>query len=174
MFVAEPSVIGGGATAAGMGHIVVMDDSPAQIALTKYSRNLWMHSRRNFPPMWNIVAAGTLWVAADAEEMAEVERKRGVYESIGVRAEVLDAAALAEAEPNLRAGIGGRAARARRCRGLSAVRRALSAWNARATAARKSAWAPPRTERRGACKLSDGTTSPPASRSTPRARGRRN
>ena len=34
VFVAEPNVIGGGATAAGMGHLVVMDDSPAQIALT--------------------------------------------------------------------------------------------------------------------------------------------
>ena len=34
--VVEPGPIGGGATAAGMGHIVVMDDSPAQIALTLY------------------------------------------------------------------------------------------------------------------------------------------
>ena len=53
------------------------------------------------------VSAGTLWVAADDEEMAEVERKRGVYESIGVRAEVLDSHALAEAEPNLRPGLAG-------------------------------------------------------------------
>ena len=30
-----------GATAAGMGHIVVMDDSDAQFALTKYSQDLW-------------------------------------------------------------------------------------------------------------------------------------
>src|SRR4051794_29294126 len=40
--VVEPGPIGGGATAAGMGHIVVMDDSPAQLALTHYSRALWM------------------------------------------------------------------------------------------------------------------------------------
>ena len=33
--------IGGGATGAGMGHLVVMDDSPAQFALTLYSRQLW-------------------------------------------------------------------------------------------------------------------------------------
>ena len=35
--VVERGPIGGGATAAGMGHLVVMDDSPAQIALTNYS-----------------------------------------------------------------------------------------------------------------------------------------
>jgi glycine/D-amino acid oxidase-like deaminating enzyme len=32
--------IGGGATAAGMGHIVVMNDSPAEFALSAYSREL--------------------------------------------------------------------------------------------------------------------------------------
>jgi glycine/D-amino acid oxidase-like deaminating enzyme len=53
------------------------------------------------------VAAGTLWVAADQEEMAEVRRKLGVYGSIGVRAEVLDAPTLAAAEPNLRPGLAG-------------------------------------------------------------------
>ena len=42
--------------------------------------------------------------------MAEVERKRGIYESIGVRAETLAPAELAEAEPNLRAGTCRRAA----------------------------------------------------------------
>ena len=31
-----------GATAAGMGHIVIMDDSPAQFLLTQYSQNLWL------------------------------------------------------------------------------------------------------------------------------------
>jgi len=37
----EKAVVGGGATAAGMGHIVVMDDSEAQFALTHYSQSLW-------------------------------------------------------------------------------------------------------------------------------------
>ena len=64
-------------------------------------------SRLSFPPDVEYLNAGTLWVAADAEEMAEVERKRIVYESIGVRAEILDSRALAEAEPNLRPGLAG-------------------------------------------------------------------
>jgi D-hydroxyproline dehydrogenase subunit beta len=107
VFLAEPGVIGGGATAAGMGHLVVMDDSPAQIALTNYSRSLWMALASELPADVEYLRAGTLWVAADEEEMAEVERKRAVYESIGVRAEVLDERALAEAEPNLRPGLAG-------------------------------------------------------------------
>src|SRR5215469_2267166 len=107
VFVAEPNVIGGGATAAGMGHLVVMDDSPAQIALTNYSRNLWIDLAPQLPADVEYLKAGTLWVAADAEEMMEVERKRAVYESIGVRAEALDSHALAEAEPNLRPGLAG-------------------------------------------------------------------
>ena len=105
--VVEPGPVGGGATAAGMGHIVVMDDSPAQIALTNYSRTLWMARAAEFPSDVEYVSAGTLWVAADAEEMAEVERKRAVYEAIGVRAEVLGPRELAEAEPNLRPGLAG-------------------------------------------------------------------
>ena len=32
----DREMVGGGATAAGMGHIVVMDDSEAQFALTRY------------------------------------------------------------------------------------------------------------------------------------------
>src|SRR5580704_7785028 len=107
VFVAEPGPIGGGATAAGMGHLVVMDDSPAQIALTNYSRTLWMQLAPQLPADVEFVSAGTLWVAADEEEMAEVERKRGIYESIGVRAETLGAVELAEAEPNLRPGLAG-------------------------------------------------------------------
>jgi len=105
--VVEPGPIGGGATAAGMGHLVVMDDSPAQMALTHYSRDLWIRLAPELPPDVEYVAAGTIWVAAGGEEMAEVERKRRLYQAIGVRAEVLDARQLAEAEPHLRPGLAG-------------------------------------------------------------------
>ena len=37
----ERDLLGSGATAAGMGHIVVMDDSEAQFALTRRSQQLW-------------------------------------------------------------------------------------------------------------------------------------
>src|SRR3984957_8977513 len=107
VFVVEPGPVGGGATAAGMGHIVVMDDSPAQIALTNYSRTLWMQLAPQLPADVEYVSAGTLWVAADDEEMAEGKRKRDIYETGGGRAETLGPADLAEAEPNLRPGLAG-------------------------------------------------------------------
>ena len=46
--VVDGDVIGGGATSAGMGHIVVMDDSDAQFALTRYSQELWQELRAVF------------------------------------------------------------------------------------------------------------------------------
>jgi glycine/D-amino acid oxidase-like deaminating enzyme len=105
--VVEASGIGGGATAAGMGHIVVMDDSEAQLALTRYSQRLWHELAERLPADVEWDACGTLWVAADAEEMEEVRRKQSVYAAAGLATEVLDAAALAEAEPQLRRGMAG-------------------------------------------------------------------
>jgi glycine/D-amino acid oxidase-like deaminating enzyme len=103
--VVESSAVGGGATAAGMGHIVVMDDSEAQFALTRYSRDLW--NAMETPRQVEFERCGTLWVAADDEEMAEVRRKHEFYGARGVRTEILDAQALAAAEPNLRPGLAG-------------------------------------------------------------------
>ena len=105
--VIESGVIGGGATAAGMGHIVVMDDSEAQFALTRYSQQLWQEIAPDLPPDVEYEECGTIWVAADEEEMAEVRRKVQFYQTRGVAVEILDAKALAEAEPNLRQGLAG-------------------------------------------------------------------
>ena len=103
--IVEAGIIGGGATAAGMGHLVVMDDSEAQFALTRYSQQLW--SEIGLPPEVEYDACGTIWIAADDEEMAEAVRKAKFYSDRGVRVEVLDAQSLAEAEPNLRPGLVG-------------------------------------------------------------------
>jgi glycine/D-amino acid oxidase-like deaminating enzyme len=105
--VVEGGVPAGAATAAGMGHLVVMDDSPAQLALTAYSRSLWRKESDRLPTSVEYESRGTIWVAADDEEMAEVFAKQKMYENAGVRSEVLDASALAEQEPNLRAGLTG-------------------------------------------------------------------
>src|ERR1700751_5600002 len=50
---------------------------------------------------------GTIWVAADDEEMQEVERKRAYYAARGVATQILGPGALGELEPNLRAGMKG-------------------------------------------------------------------
>jgi glycine/D-amino acid oxidase-like deaminating enzyme len=47
--IVEAKMIGGGATAAGMGHLTVMDDSEAQFALTRYSQLLWEEIRDELP-----------------------------------------------------------------------------------------------------------------------------
>ena len=105
--IVEAKIIGGGATAAGMGHLVVMDDSEAQFALTSYSCKLWSELKEDLPPSIEYEACGTIWVAADDEEMAEVRRKEKYYTERGVPVQVLDAKALHEAEPNLRTGLAG-------------------------------------------------------------------
>jgi D-hydroxyproline dehydrogenase subunit beta len=105
--VVDRDVVGSGATAAGMGHIVVMDDSLAQFALTRYSQQLWQALRPELPDDVEYEQCGTIWVAADEEEMAEVRRKHEYYGTRGVPTEVLDAAAVKKLEPNLRDGMAG-------------------------------------------------------------------
>ena len=103
----ERDVLGSGATAAGMGHIVVMDDSEAQFALTRYSQLLWHELSARLPASCEYEQRGTLWIAADNEEMAEAERKHAFYTQRDVPAELLTGPQLAEQEPNLRSGLAG-------------------------------------------------------------------
>ncbi|MGA7754025.1 MAG: FAD-dependent oxidoreductase [Candidatus Sulfotelmatobacter sp.] len=105
--VVDREMVGGGATAAGMGHIVVMDDSEAQFALTRYSQRLWQALRPELPDDVEYERCGTIWVAADEEEMAEVRRKHDYYAQRDVPTEILDSAALKKLEPNLRDGMAG-------------------------------------------------------------------
>ena len=106
--VVEPRVVGGGATAAGMGHIVVMDDSEAQFALTRYSQQLWNALAPQLPDDCEFRQCGTLWVAADDEEMAEVRRKAEFYSERGVAVEILDEQQLAAGgHCSLRRGVAG-------------------------------------------------------------------
>src|SRR5438067_9353273 len=82
---------GGGATAAGMGHIAVMDDSDAQFALTSFSQELWIELAKELPDDSEYLRCGSLWIAADGEEFAEVERKYRFYSERAVPVEILDA-----------------------------------------------------------------------------------
>ena len=105
--IVEGGVVAGGATAAGMGHLVVMDDSPAQLALTAYSRSLWASDQPHLPAAVEYEARGTIWVAADEQEMAEVHAKLQTYAAAGIVAQTLSPTELAQHEPNLRAGLAG-------------------------------------------------------------------
>ena len=105
--VVDRDVIGGGATGAAMGHIVVMDDSDAQFALTRYSQTLWHELRPELPPEVEYDQCGTIWVAADETEMTEVLRKRAYYTRSAVPVELLSSSDLERLEPNLRKGMAG-------------------------------------------------------------------
>ncbi len=95
------------ATDAGMGHLVVMDDDAAEFALSRQSLDIW----REWAPRMDADCAfsrcGTLWVAADAQELQLAEDKHARLAAQGVASQMLGAAALAQAEPALRPGLAG-------------------------------------------------------------------
>lgn len=105
--VIEAGQVASGATAAGMGHIVVMDNSDAQFELTRYSRELWNEVADELPETCQYVQAGTLWIAANENEFQEIRRKHKYYSSHGVRTSVLNGVELKKLEPNLRPGLAG-------------------------------------------------------------------
>lgn len=107
VLIVDQNVIGGGTTGAGMGHIVVMDDSEAQFALTSYSQKLWQDLRPQLFDDVEYEQCGTIWVAADEEEMNEVRRKHDFYKQRGVPTEVLDDTRVKTLEPHLRDGMSG-------------------------------------------------------------------
>ena len=103
----ERDHLGSGATAAGMGHIVVMDDSEAQFALTRRSQQLWQTLSLSLPASAEYETPGTIWVAADDEELAEAARKQAWLTQRDVKSRLLSRYELAALEPNLRPGLAG-------------------------------------------------------------------
>lgn len=105
--VLESDFPGGGTTAAGMGHLVAMDDSEAQLALTAYSNRLWKERAGSLPPACELDPCGTLWIAEDAREREALAQKRERYARHGIASEIVAAGDLARLEPNLRPGLAG-------------------------------------------------------------------
>ena len=105
--VLEAAYVGGDTTAAGMGHLVVMDDSPDQLALTGLSVRIWEEMAAELPADCEWDPCGTLWLAEDADQMEAVRAKQETYGRAGVVAEILDSRQLSEAEPKVRPGMAG-------------------------------------------------------------------
>lgn len=99
--IVEGHVVGGGATATGMGHIVVIDDSPTQLALTRYSQQLWNSIATQLPADVEYDKTGTIWVAANETEMQEVIRKHALYQEHELPVRILGQQELLHEEPNL-------------------------------------------------------------------------
>jgi len=96
-----------GTTAAGMGHVVVMDDSPEQLALTRYSQSLWRAQDDAVRLASELDWCGTVWVAEDETQLESLPAKQQLYRDHGLETEVLDETTLIEAEPHLRRGLPG-------------------------------------------------------------------
>jgi glycine/D-amino acid oxidase-like deaminating enzyme len=103
----EEHGIGSGATNAGMGHLVVLDDSEAQFALSRYSLELWRELAHDLPPDCEYRQCGTVWVAANEQELELAREKVESYTRGGVEAQLVDARQLLALEPNLREGLAG-------------------------------------------------------------------
>lgn len=103
----EADLAGGGATAAGMGHLVVMDDSPAELALTAYSLELWRALVATQPSEHEYRRCGTIWIASDAEEMAGALSKLQTLSEYDIACQMLSARELQQLEPALRQGLAG-------------------------------------------------------------------
>ncbi|WP_297833989.1 FAD-binding oxidoreductase [Pseudomonas sp.] len=97
----------GGATAVGMGHLVAMDDNPAEMALTHYSIGVWRALAKDLNDGCAYRNCGTLWLAANAAELHGAEQKMATLQANDVPCEMLSADALQTAEPALRKGLHG-------------------------------------------------------------------
>lgn len=105
--VLDASYAGGGVTAAGMGHLVVMDDSPAQLALTAFSTRLWRELQPTLARGVEYDQCGTIWVAEREAQLDAVRASADVYRAHGIECEMLTSSRLAALEPNLRRGLAG-------------------------------------------------------------------
>ena len=97
----------GGATNAGMGHLVLMDDNPAELTLSNESLAVWREWAPRMGAGCGFNHCGTLWIAADDEEMTAAEEKLARLRTHRVPCQLLDARALAATEPALRPGLAG-------------------------------------------------------------------
>src|SRR5277367_2552299 len=81
--VVDAGGIGGGATAAGMGHLVVMNDSPAEFALSHFSRGLWLELAPELRERDAFVRCGTLWAADDEVELSAARDMHAAFAAQG-------------------------------------------------------------------------------------------
>ncbi|GAA0716487.1 FAD-dependent oxidoreductase [Dokdonella soli] len=103
--IVEPGPIGGGATAAAMGHLVAMDDDPAELALARYSLQQW-DAFADLPEA-EFSRCGTLWVARSEAETRAITTRVARLAAAGVDAQAIDAQTLYELEPELAPGLCG-------------------------------------------------------------------
>lgn len=96
-----------GATAAGMGHLVCMDDDPAELALSAWSLARWRAITPQLPDSCAWRGCGTLWLAENDEEMAVAHEKQQRMAGYQAHSELQTAQQIAGRESLLRSGLAG-------------------------------------------------------------------
>lgn len=96
-----------GATAAGMGHLVVLEDDEATLAMTRRGRERWEALRSELPREAEFETTGTLWVAEDDADLTAGATKLAKLRAAGIEAEAVSASDLRRLEPALREGLAG-------------------------------------------------------------------
>lgn len=97
----------GGATAAGMGHLVIMDDLAPELALSHWSVQLWHALGPHLSEACAYRAQPTLWMASNPSEMQIAEEKYQRLQQQGVRCQLIDAKQIQQLEPGLKSGLHG-------------------------------------------------------------------
>ena len=103
-----------GATAAGMGHLVCMDDDPAELALSAWSLARWRTLTPQMPERCAWRGCGTLWLAETSQELEIAREKQRRMAAYQVSSEMQTPSQLTQREPLLRGRITGRTVGSRR------------------------------------------------------------
>ena len=103
----DASTPGAGVTAAGMGHLVALDETEDELDLCLLSLRLWDSFMARNPSVGEPSRCGTLWVAEDEHQLHEAQLRANRLSARGWSAEALTGAQLARLEPGLRAGLCG-------------------------------------------------------------------
>ncbi len=98
---------GCGVTAAGMGHLVALDETEAELDLCLLSLKLWQQFFDDFPGVGEASHCGTLWVAENEHQLTEACQRAERLTRRGWHAEALTGAQVERLEPALRAGLAG-------------------------------------------------------------------
>jgi len=107
VLILEAERASGGTTSKGMGHLVTLDGSEAQLALTSYSVALWRELAGALPASVEYDPCGTIWLAEDADQLDALHEKQRAFTDHRIFNELLSPSKLAEAEPNVRADLAG-------------------------------------------------------------------
>lgn len=98
---------GAGATAAGMGHLVALDETDDELDLCLYSLRHWERWLAEHGELAEHARCGTLWVAENDAQLAEAGHRAERLARRGWSASLLTATQLATLEPALRSGLAG-------------------------------------------------------------------